>query len=318
MRVFLTSPWIPAEWVRAHGLEARGIWYEQSFRQTVPALAAGTCVLAENAVQLAEGLTDAAVVFSTACDQMRRAFDAATVGGPFGSFLFNLPATDTAAARRIYRAEVERLGRHLVTLGGSAPGPEALRREMETAAQTRRSLREAAGSADARSLAGALAVLQDSGRLQGPAAAEPGGRVPLALAGGPLSTADWNLFEAVETAGGRVVLNATETGERTLGPDFEGGADPFAALVDGYFDAITDVFQRPNTRLYAWLKPRLAARRVRGIVLWCFTGCDLWRAEAQSMRETFQLPVLLLEAGDAADISPRDTNRLQAFVETLS
>ncbi len=116
------------------------------------------------------------------------------------------------------------------------------------------------------------------------------------------------------------MLNATETGERSLCPAFEVEAatgNPFDALVHGYCDNMADVFQRPNTRLYSWLKPRLSSRRVRGIVLWHFTGCDLWRAEAQTLRETFGLPVLLLEAGEAAGISPRDVNRLQAFVETL-
>ena len=72
--------------------------------------------------------------------------------------------------------------------------------------------------------------------------------------------------------------------------------DPFDALVAGYFENIVDVFQRPNTRLYSWLKPRLLSRQARGIVLWHFTGCDLWRAEAQTLREAFGLPVLLLEA----------------------
>jgi hypothetical protein len=56
---------------------------------------------------------------------------------------------------------------------------------------------------------------------------------------------------------------------------------------------------------------------VRGIVLWHFTGCDLWRAEAQTFRETFGLPVLLLEASGEPGAAPREINRLQAFVETL-
>jgi len=56
---------------------------------------------------------------------------------------------------------------------------------------------------------------------------------------------------------------------------------------------------------------------VRGIVLWCFTGCDLWRAEWQTLREACHLPVLLLETDDAAGLAPRDVSRLQAFVETL-
>ena len=90
------------------------------------------------------------------------------------------------------------------------------------------------------------------------------------------------------------------------------------ALVTGYFENIVDVFQRPNTRLYSWLKPRLVSRQIRGIVLWHFTGCDLWRAEAQTLREILGLPVLLLEADEAAGLSPRDVNRLQAFVEMLN
>jgi hypothetical protein len=35
------------------------------------------------------------------------------------------------------------------------------------------------------------------------------------------------------------------------------------------------------------------------------------------MRETFGLPVLLLEAGAEPGNAPRELNRLQAFVETL-
>jgi benzoyl-CoA reductase/2-hydroxyglutaryl-CoA dehydratase subunit BcrC/BadD/HgdB len=94
-------------------------------------------------------------------------------------------------------------------------------------------------------------------------------------------------------------------------------ADPVRALARGYFENITDVFQRPNTRLYSWLRTRLLSRKVRGILLWHFTGCDLWRAEAPHLREAFRLPVLLLEAGEVQGASPRDTGRLQAFVETL-
>ena len=93
--------------------------------------------------------------------------------------------------------------------------------------------------------------------------------------------------------------------------------DPVGALVRHYFENIVDVFQRPNTRLYAWLGERLAARGARGIVLWVHTGCDLWRAEAQTLRETFRLPVLLLEAGEVLTGFPREAGRIQAFVEML-
>ena len=302
MRVFLTSPWIPEEWVRAHGLEPRGIWSAEEFRRGAAPLSAGVCAFAETAVRFAKEQPDSAVIFTTSCDQLRRGFDTATLHSPCRAFLFNLPATQTPSAKQIYRAELERLGQFLLELGGSAPTPEILRREMLQAGEARRRLLETSS-------------------------VSPGNQVPLALVGGPLSLADRDLFATIETAGGSIVLDATENGERGLCLAFElenhgdegvaATGNPFDALVAGYFDNIVDVFQRPNTRLYAWLKPRLLSRRVRGIVLWHYTGCDLWRAEAQTLRESFGLPVLLLEAGEATGVTPRDANRLQAFVETL-
>jgi hypothetical protein len=61
----------------------------------------------------------------------------------------------------------------------------------------------------------------------------------------------------------------------------------------------------------------LAERRVRGIVLWVHVGCDLWRAEAASLRETFGLPLLVLDSLDARAGGLRDLNRLAAFIESL-
>ena len=72
-----------------------------------------------------------------------------------------------------------------------------------------------------------------------------------------------------------------------------------------------------GTRLYAWLERRLKSRQVRGIVLWHFTGCDLWRAEAQSMREAFGLPLLMVEPGEESGIAQRLVNRVEAFLEML-
>ena len=321
MNVFFTSPWIPAEWVRAHGLQPRGIWSAENFQCGAWPLSAGVCAFAEAAVRFAETRTDSAVIFSTACDQMRRGFDTAILHGRQRAFLFNLPATwRTAAAKEIFRAELERLGQFLRANGGQAPSPRELRREMLQSGATRKQLLESAPVSSPRGFAEAIARFHWDGTFSPPPPAAPENRVQLAIVGGPFLASHWKLLDEIEVAGGRVVLNATETGERSLCPAFEVEAatgNPFDALVHGYCDNMADVFQRPNTRLYSWLKPRLSSRRVRGIVLWHFTGCDLWRAEAQTLRETFGLPVLLLEAGEAAGISPRDVNRLQAFVETL-
>ena len=144
--------------------------------------------------------------------------------------------------------------------------------------------------------------------------------VPLALVGGPLLPSQWALLEAIESAGGSVVLTATEPGERCLLPPLPPLAHepgPLAALANHYFDHAVDVFHRPNSRLYDWLRPRLTERCVRGMVLWVHVGCDLWRAEAASLREAFRLPVLTLDTHEVRAGGLHDANRLAAFLEML-
>jgi hypothetical protein len=362
--IFYTSAWIPAEWIKAHGLEPRGVWFAVSSRSNLLPLSAGICAFAQSVVRLAEAQPDAAVIFTTSCDQMRRGFDGLVHGGLSRAFLFNLPATwQSPVACRIYRAEVERLGRFLVELGGHVPAPAELTRILEQFRQARSRLLEAAAHCSARQYAEAIVRFHWDGSLalgEPPVSrlgthplparratgcagrddwfsgstcgettvgslpehpAPPSDRsVPLALVGGPLPASHFDLLDTIEAAGGRVVLNATEAGERSLVPVFDAErlrVDPLDALVRGYFESSIDVFQRPNTRLYSWLSVRLAERRTRGIVLWHFVGCDLWRAEAQHMREAFGLPVLLLDADEGQSRSPRSAGRIQAFVEAL-
>lgn len=331
MQVFYASPWVPVEWIRAYGLEPRGAWFAPPLRST--AVPEGVCAFARSLAGLAKAQPQAAWIFTTACDQMRRAADAVVASGASHIFLFNLPATwQTPAARRLYHAELARLGKFLETLGGHAPTDPDFERAIRDYERRRARLREFIKQSPARLGAEALMTWFDDESLPaerghfseqptaalGRAAATGG--VPLALVGGPLLPTQWLLFDAIESAGGRVVLNATEPGERCLLPPFPNraaGQNLPALLADHYFDHAVDVFHRPNSRLYAWLGPRLAERGVRGIVLWAHVGCDLWRAETASLREAFGLPVLVLESHEAGAGGLRDTNRLAAFLEAL-
>ena len=86
----------------------------------------------------------------------------------------------------------------------------------------------------------------------------------LAILGGPLLETDCGFFDLIERAGGRVVLDATEGGQRTLPRPFDPArvaAEPLQELADAYFDGIPDAFRRPDTRLYEWLGRELAARQ---------------------------------------------------------
>jgi len=342
-QVFYTSPWLPPEWIKAHGLEPRGIWYAAAASQ-LP-LAAGACAFAESVVHLTEKYPESAFVFSTHCDQLRRSFDAVAAGpgsvpGTVRSFLFNLPAAwQTPVAERLFASELERLGRFLVDLGGHPPTAEGLAEAMTRYDLARSQLIEAAAHLPARDYSHALARFHWNGLVSLPddVPASRADSIPLAVVGGPLLRSQAHVLETIEEAGGRVVLNSTEAGERSLGApvapvsspasgtlsaadedaDTPSLPDLFRLLTRSCLDRCVDVFQRPNTRLYAWLKERLAARNVRGIILWHFVGCDLWRAEAQPLREAFGLPVLLLEANEVAGDVPRQTGRIQAFLESL-
>jgi benzoyl-CoA reductase/2-hydroxyglutaryl-CoA dehydratase subunit BcrC/BadD/HgdB len=323
MQVFYSNPWIPVEWIKAHGLEPCGAWCATDLWRDLPALSAGVCPFAKSVCRLAATQTEPAMVLATTCDQMRRGFDAYLADAGSRVFLFNIPATwQTPVAQKVYRSEVERLGRFLERLGGHAPSRQALRETMAQYSQARGQLLAAMGCCSPRQFAEAVGWFHSHGSVtlnSSPREPRTDG-VPLAVVGGPLLPSQWDLLEMIETAGARVALNATETGERSLLPSFDwedSDDDPVGVLVRGYQESIVDAFQRPNNRLYAWLGQRLSSRRVRGIVLWVYTGCDLWRAEAQPLHETFGLPVLLLESDTTQGCTPRDVGRVQAFVETL-
>ncbi len=300
-------------------------------------LAAGVCAFSESVVRLVETRRDSAFIFSSHCDQLRRAFDAVATEAPGRVFLFNLPATwQTPLAERIFGVELERLGRFLIELGGHPPTAEGLADAMAHYRPGRSQLIAAAAHLPARDYCYALARFHWNGSMTLPDEVPVPNlhSIPLAVIGGPLPRWQAHVLEMIEQAGGRVVLNATEAGERSLGspgaaPARENapkaGEEAGAADVPGLLrvltrsclDSCVDVFQRPNTRLYSWLRERLTARNVRGIILWHFVGCDLWRAEAQPLREAFGLPVLLLEATEAANDAARQVGRVQAFLESL-
>jgi benzoyl-CoA reductase/2-hydroxyglutaryl-CoA dehydratase subunit BcrC/BadD/HgdB len=379
MDIFYASPWVPVEWIKAHGFEPRGVWFADGFAFDPVPLSAGICAFAQAVERFAERHSEGAVIFTTHCDQLRRGFDAVARSVRARVFLFNLPATwQTRAAQQLYAAEIDRLGTFLAGLGGHAPTEAELQQVVASYGDARRRLLEAASTCPARAYAEAIARFHWDGSVCFPAqtAVCPTPAVPLALVGGPLPRSQWGLLDLIEDAGGRVALNATEAGERSLGAGvpapsgvwslegFGSGERPLSeplseplsqplsqallqalsvvsvshvrdkgcdkdeapagcaraateSLARTYLENCVDVFQRPNTRLYAWLKERLGSRQVRGIVLWHYVGCDLWRAEAQPLREAFGLPLLLLEAGETAGGSLRQTGRVEAFLESF-
>jgi len=360
--VIYSSPFVPAEWIAAHGLRPARIRPDPAAALPSTAPLAGMCPYARAFIGevAAERGSDAAVL-ATTCDQMRRAAEWLTLGGGPPVFLMNVPATwQTPASARLYRDELQRLGRFLVGLGGAAPSREFLAETIAAYDARRELLRGTLGALTARQASEAIArydLGEDEGkggctlfaplrkgdcplfpepvrkRGQPPfpndgkgdsplfrTAPDPPRGTPVALVGGPLMRGDERVFDLIEQAGGRVVLDGTESGPRTLPAPIDRRrlqGDPLLELLDAYFGAIPAAFRRPDTALYQWLARELAASAARGIIVWRYVWCDMWAASATRLREATGLPVLDLDvSGDESGLA-RTAGRIQAFMEVL-
>lgn len=315
--VLYSSSFIPPEWLAAHGFAPRRV-VPAGVPETVP----GLCPFAAAFLQAAGEAEDvAAVVVGSECDQMRRARELLGSRAERASFLFHVPATwQTPASHRLYAEELRRLGRFLVSLGGAPPDAARLADEMRARERVRRQYLEAVASLPARRRTAARVAFCERGELPTLLPTATGSGVPLALLGGPLLLDHLALLDLLEQAGGRVVLDGTDQGERGLPAPFDArglAADPFAALAEAYFGAIPAAFRRPNSELYRWLERRLPESGARGLVFLHYLWCDTWQAEAARLAEWSRLPVLDLQLCDGA-LPAQSATRLAAFVEILS
>ena len=322
--IIYSCPFVPAEWIAAHGMSPRRVRPRAAMEPSVVGAAIGICPYASAFVN--EVCLDSqadAVVLTTACDQMRRASELIRGNCDLPVFLMNVPSTwQSAAAQELYVDELKRLGRFLVQLGGRTPLQDELAKVMRNYDAKRSALRAAQSSLPPRRYSEAIALYDranedDSDLSDGPRARRG---VPLALVGGPLMVDHLEIFDLVESSGGHVALDGTTSGERTVPAPFDsrvGERDAVSALAQAYFGSIPDAFRRPNDDLYRWLGREIADRDVRGIIFWRYVWCDIWHAELQRITEWSDVPVLEIEADDEP-INGHIVSRVQAFLEVLT
>jgi len=304
--VAYTSPFVPPELVAACGCEPRRVVPDPASADRSGMPVTGVCAFARAFVGevLAADDIDAVVVTST-CDQMRRAaehFGSGPTATP--AFLMNVPATwRTPAVVRLYMGELRRLARFLGRIGGRALSEEQLAEAMEVSGARRA---EFPGT-DAR-----------------PVPIMKTGAVPLAVIGGPLAGGTAWLRDGVRRAGGRIVLDGTEGGERTQPAPFDRRRmrdEPLMVLAEAYFGGIPDAFRRPDSMLYEWVAREVPASGARGVLLVRYTWCDMWAVARDRLGEATGLPVVEIDlAGDSgnANTDARAAGRIAAFVEALS
>jgi benzoyl-CoA reductase/2-hydroxyglutaryl-CoA dehydratase subunit BcrC/BadD/HgdB len=321
--VVYSCPFVPCEWIAAHGLRPQRI-SPHSAAGSFAASSEGVCPYAGAFIDSAcEAPSADAVVVTTICDQMRRGAEliARRCGKPV--FLLNVPATwQGAEARGLYLDELRRLGRFLEAVGGRPPSETLLAWSMLACDRLRRELRAERPHLAPRRFSQLLLEVasgQEPAIARGPAPAADG--IPVALLGGPLRQEDFEIFDVIEEAGGRVVLDATDSGERALPAPFDSrrvDRQPLEELADAYFGAIPHVFRRPNDALYEYLDREVPQRAARAVIFRRYAWCDLWNAELQRLKERLGVPVLELDVGGDGMDRSRWALRIQALLETLS
>jgi benzoyl-CoA reductase/2-hydroxyglutaryl-CoA dehydratase subunit BcrC/BadD/HgdB len=325
--IIYTCPYVPAEWIAAHGLRASRLLLDHADSDSALARTEGVCPFVRSFIgEVMNNKSAAGVVVTTICDQMRRVFDILIRKCDLPAFLMNVPNTwQNLESQKLYIDELKRLSRFLTGLGGKSPSNDTLAEIMLEYDTARASVLAAREYLSAGRYAQVIAALGRDGpdkTLDYVTAADPvidGAR--MAMIGGPLMRQDFSLFEMIEQSGGQIVLDATETGERGLCARFDRKRlrdEPLMELADAYFGSIQDASRRPNSELYKWLQRELASREVQGIIFRRYLWCDMWHAELRRLKDFIDLPVLDIDTAGDNDIERhRTANRIRAFMEML-
>lgn len=327
-KIIYTCPFVPAEWIAAHGLQPSKVLLDAKVSKGLVGPMEGLCPFVRLFINEAGTSSYASgIIITTLCDQMRRSFDIMTGNCQIPVFLMNVPKTSqNPAAFKLYQDELKRLGQFLVSLGGTTPSNEKLARTMLEYDDMRKSLLSASGFLSPRKFSEAIAEFNQNGKCKIKLAvcskkmAKFG--KPVAIVGGPLLKDDFALFDCIEKAGGLVVLDASETGQRGFPSSFDRRRvydNPLLELSDAYFGHIPDASRRPNSQLYDWLDKEIAERKIRGIISRRFVWCDTWHAELYQLKQRFKMSILDIEvSGEDKKLSEQTIGRINAFLEMLS
>jgi benzoyl-CoA reductase/2-hydroxyglutaryl-CoA dehydratase subunit BcrC/BadD/HgdB len=287
--VLYSCPFVPAEWIAAHGLCPQQVTPQVQARSSRLFPEPGICPYAASfAEHVARAGERTAAIFTSKCDQMRRIYDLARTRCKAPMFMFNLPTvTHTPVAEQMYVSELQRMGRFLEQVGGTPPTD------------------------------GWQPVCVPGRQNCSPRKSDC--LVRLAIAGGPLSK-DSPFVAQVRRCGADVVFDASETGEAMrhapIDP-YRWTEDPLRELSRVYLN-MPSVHQRPNADFYAWMRDCIREQAVAGLILRRYVWCDLWHGEARRLAEELDLPVLHLEVeADTPADSARNETRIGAFIEML-
>lgn len=283
--VYYTCSFVPPELITACGCKpVRSIPALQNERGS---LHEGICPFSQAWLESLSGVSeqkDAIAVFSTACDQMRRAYDGFCSRSQSPAFLLNVPSTDTQNAFNYYEQELIRLKKFLCTLSGKAF---------------------------------AMSQLYYPGNQNTPAAS--GKHTKIALVGGPVPNSIREqvtiLLEAYDS---KVTLHATEDRFASVFTPHQTRRQTSLRELARHYFQLPAIWKRPNDRLYTWITEQVQEKHIDGVLLLRYVFCDLWHSSAYEFKRRLRVPLLEIDMDGGAELSASAVSRIQAFMETVA
>lgn len=302
-RIEYVCPFVPAELISAWGFTpCRKKLSGQTATETTENslaqhhnLSAGVCPVAESAIFEFSQTQSAGVIFSTTCDQLRRAKEIFTSHRPdVPAFLLNVPASwQDPTCLAYYRCELERLGKFLHQLGGTTPDEQKFSDIIRTGALRRKNASQS----------------QNDNNTS----------IKLAIVGSELRGEDDWIFTYINELGGIVALDATFNSEMLTPPTAIPAcvdSDPLGALAEMYF-YMPHPFRRPDSQFFDYVALNAASRKISGVIMLRMSWCDTAHGFARRLKQKLAMPFIEISESDRSDAKAHIQNRLSAFMEML-
>ena len=285
--VYYTCSFVPPELIRACGFHPHRL---TPTSKNIPQFQLeGMCSFTKAWVEELHDIADqnetAIAVFTTSCDQMRRAFDLVCHRKNLNTFLLDVPKTTNGKSLDYYQFELKRLMQFLCEISD-----RSLNENLLVDVVSKEAYRNDDGSGNIINIA------------------ITGGSVPDAV----LS----NIDKTVRAENMRISLNLSEN---MLFPYIakENTSLSLDDLAEAYFH-IPSIWKRPNDSFYEWFIQQISDTENDAVILFRHIFCDLWHSQVNEFKKRLQIPVIDIELDGQGTLSVAANSRLQAFLETLS
>ncbi len=318
-KIYYTSPFIPPEIIHSKNLIPCRIipGIKRTFNLNIKM---GICSFAEAFIETLTEKKDASgFVFAASCDQMRRVYELFISKANQPSFLFNVPSLkNNPNSRKMYIDELKRLEKFLINSVGLGLNSKKLFSSIKLYEQAyARILKFKPVLSDALFKDSEMDINYAAAGIKNFAYKTD---INIAILGDSLPPAYFDIFGFLRKKNSSVVLDGTDSGERCIpGVMYKEikSDNPYKILMHKYFLGIPNIYQKPDTDFYSWLKTMIIQRGINGIIILRNIWCDLWRGITSDIKHKSKIHVLAIDLNDDYQFDQHSKNKIDAFIEML-